>query len=159
MCSLIRAQRRLLSYLRIHAGHLLASTAVGAVYYYAAWFKLVNHDYFKTTLAAYGFFPDTLVPVLAWIVPCLEMAVGVSLVFCLHQRAGLLGGTVLSVLFTIVVCLAYFSGKAVDCGCLVRGEKLDGSVVVRDAVLVATLLMVDSNPVTQTVRRIARRRD
>jgi len=105
VCALIQAQRRLLSYLRIHAGlNLLASTAVGAVYYYAAWFKLVNQDYFKTTLAAYGFFPDTLVPVLAWAVPCLEMAVGVSLLFCLHQRAGLLGGTVLSILFTIVVC-------------------------------------------------------
>jgi hypothetical protein len=138
---------------------LLASTAVGAVYYYAAWFKLVNQTYFQAALVSYGFLPNALVPTLAWVVPCLEMAVGVSLLFSLHRRLGLVGGTLMAVMFTIVVFFAYLSGESVDCGCLVQGEKVSGAVIVRAALLLVALLMVESNPVSQVLRRVTQRRN
>ena len=123
--------------------------ALGAVFVYSAWPKIVDPPAFAQMIWNYRILPGWAVNPVALALPWLELLCGVALIAgCLRRGAALITGTML-VVFMGAISADLARGIAIDCGCfsvaagnrtadeLFRGMKLD---LLRDAGLLLLAL-------------------
>jgi uncharacterized membrane protein YphA (DoxX/SURF4 family) len=123
---------------------LLASRLVLAVVFIVAGaLKLRDPVGFANDVANYQFMP-ALAPLLAATLPCLEIVVGLALLFTRWRRAAALCAAALMAMFTVAAGTAYARGLDVACGCFgSTSGAISWTTLVRDlALLVAAILVV-----------------
>lgn len=98
----------------------LVRWALGGVFIYAGSIKLMAPRTFATLIGAYGIIPDGLLMFVAIILPALEVAAGIGLLFDI--KGGLEVITGLMVLFIAILGYAIWLGLDVDCGCFGPGD-------------------------------------
>ena len=98
---------------------ILARLVLGAVFILSSWGKLHYPRIFAESLLAYQVVPESLVTLVAVILPWLELLAGLSMIAGFRSRASavVLGG--LSVLFMVVVSSVVWKGLDISCGCFV----------------------------------------
>ena len=93
----------------------LVRWVLAAIFIYAGAIKLLEPAGFATLIEAYGIIPAPMLMPLAVVLPALEVAAGIGLLFdlegCLAVIAGLL------VLFVAILVYGIWMGLDVDCGC------------------------------------------
>ncbi|MCP3984833.1 MAG: methylamine utilization protein MauE [bacterium] len=112
---------------------------------------------FQSALAGYRLLPAGIVPVAARGLLWLELAVAVALVVPASARIGAAAGASLLVLYTGAIALNLIRGRReIDCGCAVSGgpRPLGGSLVVRNVVLIAGLVMLLAPVVPRELTRM-----
>ena len=79
--------------------------------------KVVELETFRTQVAKYDLLPHALVTPFAYVLPFVEIGIGVYLALGLFVRAAAAVACVLMVLFVIAQAQAWARGLVLDCGC------------------------------------------
>jgi uncharacterized membrane protein YphA (DoxX/SURF4 family) len=95
----------------------LVGTAVGAVFVYASFDKIVHPDRFADIVNDYQMLPLIFINAFALAVPWVEAVAGAALILGLWRRAAGLLATGLTVAFLIAIAQAEIRGLKIECGC------------------------------------------
>jgi uncharacterized membrane protein YphA (DoxX/SURF4 family) len=88
---------------------------LGAVFIYAGSLKLLDPGVFAVLIEAYGIVPEGLLMPVAVVLPMIEVAAGIGLLFDIH--GSLAAVTALLLLFVAILGYGIHMGLDVDCGC------------------------------------------
>ena len=89
--------------------------ALAFVFIYAGAIKLGAPRAFATVIGGYGLVPESLLPTFSYLLPALEVAAGLALIF--EIKGSLAAITALTLLFIAVLTYGIRLGLDVDCGC------------------------------------------
>ena len=103
---------------------LLARCALAAVWFVSGIAKAVGPRETVVAVRAYDLFPESLVGVIAAILPYFELALGVLLVVGLATRLAAVLSAILLVAFVAGVISAAARGLTIDCGCFGGGGEV-----------------------------------
>jgi putative oxidoreductase len=121
---------------------LAARLVLAAVFVVAGALKLRDPVGFANDVANYQLTP-ALAPLLAATLPCLEIVVGVALLFARWRRAAALCAAALMAMFTAAAGTAYARGLDVACGCFGSTSGAIGwTTLVRDLALLAAAILI-----------------
>lgn len=96
---------------------LVVRLALGAIFLYACWFKIVDPYEFAINIATYQILPDSLVNVMALILPWLELTTGLLLVIGALSRESALVISGMLVMFIVAILIAMSKDLEISCGC------------------------------------------
>jgi uncharacterized membrane protein YphA (DoxX/SURF4 family) len=85
------------------------------IFIYAGSIKLLEPKTFAILIEAYGIVPESLLMPVAIILPVLEVAAGIGLLFDIKGSLSVIAG--LLVLFIVILGYGIWMGIDVDCGC------------------------------------------
>jgi uncharacterized membrane protein YphA (DoxX/SURF4 family) len=88
---------------------------LGGIFIYAGSIKLLEPKTFVILIEAYGIVPESLLMPVAIILPILEVAAGIGLLFDIEGTLSMIAGLV--VLFIAILGYGIWMGLDVDCGC------------------------------------------
>ena len=106
--------------------------AVGAIFVSTAYSKLRYPFFFAFSLTEYGMLPDSLVTLVAVILPWLELLIGSALLLGVAVRAGAIIGMVLSSVFALAMLSALARGLEVNCGCYAGWSPVSSGKIALD---------------------------
>lgn len=98
-----------------------ARLLVGGVWIVAGVLKLPDPASSVRAVRAYQLLPETVVPAIGYVLPILEVLVGVLLVAGLLVRVSAVVSAVLFVAFVVGISAAWARGLQIDCGCFGGG--------------------------------------
>ena len=104
--------------------------ALAGIFIYAGVIKLLGPKAFAHAIAQYDLVPDGLLPLVAIILPALEVVAGLGLI--LEVRGSLSTIAVLLLIFLMILGYAVWQNLDIDCGCFTADE-LDAQHSVRTA--------------------------
>lgn len=122
---------------------LVISVSLALLFFMASRHKLESIPHFQAQLGAYKVLPPQLLPVIARVLPWLEM----SLVFLLlipltRPLAGSVSAALL-VIYALAMAINLRRGRGeIDCGCGAKPQELSIWLVLRNAVLAVGALVV-----------------
>ncbi len=96
---------------------LAARLALGVVFVYASWFKIVDPYAFAINIATYQILPDGLINVLAITLPWLELVAGVLVIAGAFSREASLTVGGMLVMFIAAILIAMSKHLEISCGC------------------------------------------
>ncbi len=108
------------------AWRLLVRLVPAALLLWAGLSKAFDRQGSILAVDAYGVLPDTLVRVVAALLPWIEIGVGLLLVLGLFVRFAGIATAVLASVFIVALAQAKARGLAIDCGCFGGGGAGDG---------------------------------
>lgn len=137
----------------------LCRLAVGGVFLFACWDKLLHPQAFAEAIHNYRLVPWPLLHPWAHFLPVLEAVAGLALVLGVARRGAalLLGG--LTMVFMVAIAAALVRGLDISCGCFHTdgGHGVGLELLVRDAVLLLAclppLLARDAGPALESLWR------
>ena len=134
---------------------LLARLVTGGVWIVAGALKLPDPAGSVRAVRAYELLPEAVVPTVGYLLPALEVVVGVLLVLGLLTRAAAVVSSLLFLAFVIGIASAWARGLQIDCGCF-GGGGFDANAdekypwdIARDVGLLLLSLWLVVRPVTQ----------
>ncbi len=98
-----------------------ARLLVGGVWIVAGLLKLPDPAGSVRAVRAYDLLPESVVPVVGYGLPIVELLVGLTLVIGLLVRIGALLSCILFIAFIIGISAAWARGLQIDCGCFGGG--------------------------------------
>jgi uncharacterized membrane protein YphA (DoxX/SURF4 family) len=106
--------------------------------------KVVELETFRAQVAKYDLLPHALVAPFAYVLPFVEIGVGVYLALGLFVRAAAAVAVGLMVIFLIAQTQAWARGLVLDCGCFgsIAQQEVGFGSIVRDALLGIPSLIV-----------------
>ncbi|MGY1771580.1 MauE/DoxX family redox-associated membrane protein [Blastococcus sp. SYSU D00813] len=128
---------------------------VGGVWVVTGALKLPDPAAAERAVRAYQLAPEALVPVLAFGLPVLEIAVGLLLLTGAFVRPAAVASALLLAGFTAAVASAWARGLTIDCGCFGGGGEVDAdrtaylSEIVRDVALLGASVLLAVRPRTR----------
>lgn len=132
----------------------MARLVTGGVWVVAGALKIPDPDSSVRAVRAYQLLPEAVVPTVGYVLPVLEIAVGLCLVLGLLVRVNGVLSAILFAAFIIGISAAWARGLEIDCGCFGGGgvregasEKYPGEIA-RDVGLLALSLWLVVRPHT-----------
>jgi uncharacterized membrane protein YphA (DoxX/SURF4 family) len=113
--------------------------ALGALFVFASWDKLLHPSEFATIIRDYRLLPEILVPAVAVTLPWIELAVGGLLLFGRMMHGALLLSNGMLVVFWTALVITALRGIDIDCGCFsisAESTRSMGWYIVRDGMFV-----------------------
>jgi len=115
---------------------------VGLVFIYASIGKIADPAYFAGTIQNYQMIPDTLINLVAIILPWMELICGILLISGLwHQSASLII-SLLMVSFIFAISSAILKGLDIECGCFGSGTSANWTRILEDFFLLVFSLQI-----------------
>jgi uncharacterized membrane protein YphA (DoxX/SURF4 family) len=93
----------------------ISRLSLGGIFIYAGSIKLLEPKTFAILIETYGIVPESLLMPVAIILPILEVAAGIGLIFDIEGSLSLIAG--LLVLFIAILGYGIWMGMDMDCGC------------------------------------------
>ncbi len=136
--------------------------ALGAVFVYASWDKILDPAAFARAIANYQILPGTWVNGVAWLLPWLEMISGICLISGRLVRGGALVIAAMLVVFLAALGYNAYRGLDIACGCFSLDSTASGQMYLdflRDIVLltIALLVMARAQAAAPTMERSGQR--
>ncbi len=100
---------------------MVARLVVGGVLVVAGAIKLPDPAESVRAVRAYDLLPESVVPTIGYLLPALEVVVGVLLIAGLLTRYAALVAGLLMVAFVVGIASAWARGLRIDCGCFGGG--------------------------------------
>lgn len=97
--------------------------ALGLVFVAAGALKLADPGAFAEIIARYGLVPLSMVPAVAVVLPALEVAAGLGIMF--EVRLSLASITAMLIMFAVVLWYGALAGLDIDCGCFSAAEQAE----------------------------------
>lgn len=115
-----------------------SKAALSILFLVGGWQKLRDPVVFKGALENYGVIPARFVPLVAYLLPVVEIILGVFLLLPEMSGVGALGGLFLLLLVTAAVMLSLLQGRfGIDCGCGgLSSQPLSWALVTRNLALI-----------------------
>jgi len=112
----------------------LLRVALGAIFVYASFHKILRPDQFADGINNYHILPVFLVNLVALTLPWIELMFGMFLIFNFKAPAASLAVTIMMVVFIIAMISAWMRGIDTGCVCFSNeGEAISIKEVVRDS--------------------------
>lgn len=131
---------------------LLASTCIALTFIASGGLKLFRPGEFVGVVRDFRVVPDALAKPFAYLLPYLELCVGVFLLLDVYRDVFLAVAVVLLAAFTLAIVINLFRGQvSISCGCFgSRKTELTWRLVVRNLLLVVVTLigLIGDGPVT-----------
>lgn len=122
---------------------IVIATSLALLFLLAARHKLSARRRFEAQLAAYRLLPDSLVTPAARVLPWLEIAVALSLLFAITRPVGAVLAATLLGIYALAMGINLSRGRSqIDCGCGDTPQSLSGLLVLRNAVLASGALLL-----------------
>ena len=143
----------------------VARLGLAAVFLVSGVLKAIDPDGTYVAVRAYDVLPKAAVPVVAGVLPWLEIALGLLLLAGFATRAVAVAGAGLLLVFVAGVTQAWARGLSIDCGCFGGGGVVDegqtayGSELLRDAGLLLLAGWLIVRPRTLGVLRAGRQKE
>lgn len=120
----------------------LCRLGVGIVFIYASLDKLQDPAAFAQSIHNYRMVPYTLLHGMAYLLPALEMVLGLALVLGILRRGAALLAGLLTVVFIAAIATALFRGLDISCGCFHTdgGHGVGTDLLFRDILLLLACL-------------------
>lgn len=106
---------------------LAARLVTGGVWIVAGLLKVPDPAGSVRAVRAYDLLPESIVPTVGYVLPILEVVVGLCLVLGLLTRAMAVVSALLFMAFIIGIASAWARGLEIDCGCFGGGGELAGA--------------------------------
>lgn len=131
---------------------LLGRVVVGGIWIVAGAVKIPDPAAGVRAVRAYDLLPEAIVPTVGYLLPVLEIVVGLCLVLGLLVRVNALVSAVLFAAFIVGISAAWARGLSIDCGCFGGGgvqagaeDKYPGEIA-RDVALMLVSLALAWRP-------------
>ncbi|MEX0738347.1 MAG: MauE/DoxX family redox-associated membrane protein [Pseudohongiella sp.] len=122
---------------------IVIATSLALLFLLAARHKISAHRRFEAQLAAYRLLPDALISPAARVLPWLEIAVAISLLFAVTRPVGAVLAATLLAVYALAMGINLSRGRSqIDCGCGDTPQSLSGLLVLRNCVLAIGALML-----------------
>lgn len=122
---------------------IVIATSLALLFLLAARHKFSAHRRFEAQLAAYRILPESLVTPVARVLPWIEVAVALSLLFAITRPAGAMLATALLAMYALAMGINLNRGRAqIDCGCGDTPQALSVLLVLRNVTLAAGALLL-----------------
>lgn len=115
--------------------HWICRLALGGLFIYAAYTKLKAPLLFEMALSAYQLLPVWAVIKIAWLLPRVELALGLVLIVGWGLRYTSTFTALLMTAFLFAMTRSYLRGDAIDCACFGLGEAVSPFTLTRDTIL------------------------
>lgn len=115
--------------------HWICRLALGGLFIYAAYTKLKAPLLFEMAVSAYQLLPVWAVIKVAWLLPRLELVLGVVLIVGWGLRYTATFTALLLAAFLFAMTRSYLRGDAIDCACFGLGEAVSPITLARDTIL------------------------
>lgn len=116
----------------------LFGIALGGLFVYAGFQKLLHPYEFAEAVMAYQLLPQSLVGVVVAVLPWVEIAAGLCLAAGLKRRSCLIILSGLLAAFLAVILITMARGLKIDCGCGLFSQRQVGpAAILEDLVLLA----------------------
>lgn len=130
---------------------LLCRLLAGGVFLAAGVLKFGDHNGMAAAVDAYEVLPAGLVHPVAWMLPAIEIAVGLMLLVGLATRFAAAVTAGMLVVFLLGLIQAKMRGLNIDCGCFAPGKAPpEGGIpwwdIIRDLALLGAALVVALRP-------------
>jgi hypothetical protein len=102
---------------------MFSRLAVGGLFIYASFYKIVDPESFAKTIWYYHIMPGKLINLVALIMPWLELLCGLGLIFGFLYRGSVLWVNALLVLFIAALTTTIVRGLNIECGCFKAGHE------------------------------------
>ena len=96
---------------------LLIRIAMGIVFIYASYSKILDPTAFSQNIHNYGVTPLFIENIIALTLPWVELFIGFGLIFNIKYNTCVDISISLMMIFIILILQAYLRGKSIDCGC------------------------------------------
>lgn len=96
---------------------LIIRTFIGILFIFYGVSKIADPSQFANEIGNYGITPEFITQLMALVIPWAEMIIGVLLLFGVFQNENGVLATVLLLMFTIAVTIAFAKGLDISCGC------------------------------------------
>jgi uncharacterized membrane protein YphA (DoxX/SURF4 family) len=106
---------------------LVSRLVLGGFIQVASWSKLVNPYSSVVSVRAYDLLPETMVKVVGYSLPIVELLVGLCLVLGLITRVTAIFAAGLMVVFVAGIISVWARGMEIDCGCFGDGGPQPGA--------------------------------
>ncbi|THB75851.1 MAG: DoxX family protein [Desulfobulbaceae bacterium] len=122
---------------------ILSNILLAGVFAFAAIPKLADTQGFSVVIAGYGLLPETMVPLMAVILPLWELVTAVGLLF--GHRWAYKSAAAMLALFILILAYGISMGLDVDCGCFGADDPEKdaysglGTALLRDLMLLIPL--------------------
>jgi uncharacterized membrane protein YphA (DoxX/SURF4 family) len=100
---------------------LAARMIVGVVWLVAGGIKLLDPSASVRAVRAYELLPETVVPLVGYLLPAVEVAIGMMLLIGLFTRWAALASAVLFAVFVAGIVSVWIRGISIECGCFGGG--------------------------------------
>ena len=123
---------------------LLVRGAFALLFASAAWHKLRDRAAFRGVVYAYRLLPDAVVPVAAFVMAALELAVAVAWIVPAGRGLAAAGTIALLALYATAIAVNLARGRrTIDCGCGIAGaaQPISEWLLARNAVLAGLALV------------------
>lgn len=105
---------------------LLARVAIGGMYLFASYDKIIHPALFAKSIWQYHLVPGSLINLIALGLPWLELVIGVALIVGISYRGAVHWANLLLVMFMIALASTIFRGIDIACGCFKAGQTATG---------------------------------
>ncbi len=116
--------------------------ALGAVFVFASWHKILNPAEFAKIIYGYGLFPGSLINIFAICVPFVELVCGICLISGVLRQSSLLVCNAMLLGFILIISINLIRGHEFDCGCFSFAHhnttQAAISLLIRDVILLGT---------------------
>ncbi|MBN2226591.1 MAG: DoxX family membrane protein [candidate division Zixibacteria bacterium] len=102
---------------------LVLRVFVGVVFVYASIDKIVEPSQFARIIYNYHLLPETLINLLAIIMPWVELLCGIVLILGIQKKGSLLLINVMLVVFMVAIGINLFRNVDLECGCFSVSSK------------------------------------
>jgi len=106
---------------------MLARVVVGGVWVVAGALKIPDPAESVRAVRAYQLLPESVVPLVGYVLPMLEVLLGVCLLVGLLTRIGGVLSSLLLVAFIVGIAAAWARGLEIECGCFGGGGAREGA--------------------------------
>ncbi len=100
---------------------LVARLVTGGVWLVAGGVKLMDPAASVRAVRAYDLLPEAIVPAVGYLLPAVEVAVGLMLVLGVFTRAAAVTSVALFAIFIAGIISVWMRGISIDCGCFGGG--------------------------------------
>ena len=123
---------------------IFARMALGFVFLFAAWDKIVDPAAFAKIIRNYQILPDMLIYGVALVLPWIEVVVGMCLITGLFSRGAGFSATLMMAVFLAAMAWAVHKGISTQCGCFTTkaDDAISARTFIRDGSILALALLV-----------------
>lgn len=119
---------------------------LGIVFLFSGITKLVDSNNFAEALVNFKLLNDNLINIVKYILPLIEITLGVFIIFNFHSSLPSFISSLLLSFFTALITVKIFEGEEISCGCfgVLSSDKLDFLSVLRNVSLILIAIIVST---------------